>query len=567
MVGSINSNIIYYHPLRQSAPYFDNVGGNSTDEIPDAAPRKSSISDSSMGGSRIGQHVRWNLNDSTSVTGGTPIRRGSSIQSRLNVMGDRNSAHQNPLFLYNNNQSSSLMQNNNTNEADAAGGGFFPRRVSSFNLLYRSGSTETIGKATTSSGSVGGSSSNANATFDLNTLTSPSIVAEHRRKLYHKHRIHAMDMTSSTMMSSPIKPDWRLRDRMKTVGVGLIMSLNVGTDPPDIIKPNPCAVLQCWIDPRPTIGSGSGIITTNLATNTGTTTGMTRAKARELIGERLERQYSKWQLTRTARPLKFRKALDPTVEDVRNMCIRLRREARNERILLHFNGHGVPKPTNHGEIWVFDKNHTEYIPLSVSDLRLWMGKPNIVVLDCSSAGTLVPFFLQSLNGSEQNMTSQQPDIRNNNNDNANGNKNENTNDEGEDENEQDDFAWVHDTILLCPCSENEWLPMHPNYPADIFTSCLTTPIPIALRWFIRQNQYLMNMIHPDSVDRIPGQANDRKTPLGELNWIFTCKFFNSICISFMFFFARLLMLSFKNFCDILTSSVKKKIVVSLFLLW
>lgn len=28
-------------------------------------------------------------------------------------------------------------------------------------------------------------------------------------------------------------------------------------------------------------------------------------------------------------------------------------------------------------------------------------------------------------------------------------------------------------------------------------------------------------LDPELVDRIPGRQNDRKTPLGELNWIFT----------------------------------------------
>lgn len=67
----------------------------------------------------------------------------------------------------------------------------------------------------------------------------------------------------------------------------------------------------------------------------------------------------------------------------------------------------------------------------------------------------------------------------------------------------------------------EILPMHPEYPADIFTSCLTTPIQIALRWFVRRNRHSMGPLNPEAVDAIPGQANDRKTPLGELNWIFT----------------------------------------------
>eukprot|EP00957_Ditylum_brightwellii_P169300 12885422-Ditylum_brightwellii.AAC.1 len=47
-----------------------------------------------------------------------------------------------------------------------------------------------------------------------------------------------------------IYPTWRLKERMKTVGVCLVLALNIGTDPPDIHKPNPCATLQCWLDPK-----------------------------------------------------------------------------------------------------------------------------------------------------------------------------------------------------------------------------------------------------------------------------------------------------------------------------
>ena len=42
---------------------------------------------------------------------------------------------------------------------------------------------------------------------------------------------------------------WRLRDRLKTVAAALVLCLNVGVDPPDIIKPDPCAHLECWLDP------------------------------------------------------------------------------------------------------------------------------------------------------------------------------------------------------------------------------------------------------------------------------------------------------------------------------
>jgi len=34
---------------------------------------------------------------------------------------------------------------------------------------------------------------------------------------------------------------------MKTVSVALVLCLNVGVDPPDVVKINPCARLECWV--------------------------------------------------------------------------------------------------------------------------------------------------------------------------------------------------------------------------------------------------------------------------------------------------------------------------------
>jgi len=35
--------------------------------------------------------------------------------------------------------------------------------------------------------------------------------------------------------------------QMKTVSVALVLCLNVGVDPPDVVKINPCARLECWV--------------------------------------------------------------------------------------------------------------------------------------------------------------------------------------------------------------------------------------------------------------------------------------------------------------------------------
>ena len=61
-------------------------------------------------------------------------------------------------------------------------------------------------------------------------------------------------------------------------------------------------------------------------------------------------------------------------------------------MLFHYNGHGVPRPTGNGEVWVFNKSYTQYIPLSMYDLQTWVGAPCIYVLDCSAAGLLLPSF-------------------------------------------------------------------------------------------------------------------------------------------------------------------------------
>uniref|UniRef100_A0A9J8DG38 Regulatory-associated protein of mTOR n=1 Tax=Cyprinus carpio carpio TaxID=630221 RepID=A0A9J8DG38_CYPCA len=174
--------------------------------------------------------------------------------------------------------------------------------------------------------------------------------------------------------SKALAQSWRMKDRMKTVSVALVLCLNVGVDPPDVVKTSPCAKLECWIDPLST----------------------SPQKALETIGANLQKQYENWQ-PRVA-------AINP--------------------------------------------NH----PLVQMPLP--------------------------------------PSMKN--------------------------------CIQLAACEASELLPMNPDLPADLFTSCLTTPIKIALRWFCMQKgAKLVPGVTLDLIEKIPGRLNDRRTPLGELNWIFT----------------------------------------------
>ncbi|XP_042614058.1 regulatory-associated protein of mTOR isoform X6 [Cyprinus carpio] len=276
--------------------------------------------------------------------------------------------------------------------------------------------------------------------------------------------------------SKALAQSWRMKDRMKTVSVALVLCLNVGVDPPDVVKTSPCARLECWIDPL----------------------SMSPQKALETIGSNLQKQYENWQPR-----ARYKQSLDPTVDEVKKLCTSLRRNAKEERVLFHYNGHGVPRPTVNGEIWVFNKNYTQYIPLSIYDLQTWMGSPSIFVYDCSNAGIIVKSFKQFALQREQEL-------------------------EVAAINPNHPLAQMplppsmKNCIQLAACEANELLPMNPDLPADLFTSCLTTPIKIALRWFCMQKSAkLVPGVTLDLIEKIPGRLNDRRTPLGELNWIFT----------------------------------------------
>ncbi|XP_015670580.1 regulatory-associated protein of mTOR isoform X2 [Protobothrops mucrosquamatus] len=276
--------------------------------------------------------------------------------------------------------------------------------------------------------------------------------------------------------SKSLAQSWRMKDRMKTVSVALVLCLNVGVDPPDVVKTTPCARLECWIDPL----------------------SMGPQKALETIGANLQKQYENWQPR-----ARYKQSLDPTVDEVKKLCTSLRRNAKEERVLFHYNGHGVPRPTVNGEIWVFNKNYTQYIPLSIYDLQTWMGSPSIFVYDCSNAGLIVKSFKQFALQREQEL-------------------------EVAAINPNHPLAQMplppsmKNCIQLAACEATELLPMIPDLPADLFTSCLTTPIKIALRWFCMQKSVrLVPGVTLDLIEKIPGRLNDRRTPLGELNWIFT----------------------------------------------
>ena len=266
--------------------------------------------------------------------------------------------------------------------------------------------------------------------------------------------------------------DWRMKDRLKTVSAALAICLNIGVDPPDVVKTNPTAKLEAWIDPTATTGA--------------------QTKTMEQIGRKLQEQYESLSL-RT----RYKQYLDPSIEETKRFCISLRRNAKDERVLFHYNGHGVPLPTASGELWVFNKNYTQYIPVGIYDLQSWLAGPSLFVYDVSHAGNIVHNFATFAEKHEK---------------------------ENIELKKRDPSAPVQsygDCIQLAACGRTETLPTNPNLPADLFTCCLTTPIDIALRFFVLQNPLPSSIGIDDNKIPVPGRLQDRRSPLGELNWIFT----------------------------------------------
>ena len=101
---------------------------------------------------------------------------------------------------------------------------------------------------------------------------------------------------------------WRHKEKLKTQAAALVLCLNLGVDPPDIIKVSPCARLECWIDPN----------------------SQQATKSIETIAKTLQAQYERWQPR-----AKYKCAADPTVDDVKRLCNHARRTARVRSIVIN----------------------------------------------------------------------------------------------------------------------------------------------------------------------------------------------------------------------------------------
>ncbi|CCW70879.1 unnamed protein product [Phytomonas sp. Hart1] len=239
----------------------------------------------------------------------------------------------------------------------------------------------------------------------------------------------------------------------------LFMYLHTCSGPPDYPRINPCTTLECWIDPLVAQGSRRA-----------------GGSCSEAIAEVLESQYRS--VLREDIPIS--RVVEANIEVASMMLGKARNLTRDGRVLVHYNGHGMPRATDLGEVWVFDSDHTHYVPFNITDISDLIGTPTLYIFDCNAAGAILRHWQKNL------LHEKRP----------------------------------HD-LFICACDAHETLPLNPVLPADMLTSCLTTPLKMVLWWYIGYSHHkmLLPQVTEEMIRNLPGDLSDRRSPRGDLNWV------------------------------------------------
>lgn len=184
----------------------------------------------------------------------------------------------------------------------------------------------------------------------------------------------------------------------------------------------------------------------------------------------------------------YRQCLDPSSEQVQRTCRKLRRDALEDNLVLHYSGHGVPAPSALGELWFFNEAYTEYVPARVVDVASWLGAPRLMIFDCPCSGRAVHELTDHFFTARTDALNQDSSLP---------------------------------IIALGATSAGERLPVSEVFPADVFTACLTRPLEMAVQLSIQKNARENHGYDVHASARIPGTLAERRSPLGELNWVLT----------------------------------------------
>ena len=314
----------------------------------------------------------------------------------------------------------------------------------------------------------------------------------------------------------PLLP-WRLTERRRTLGVCLLVCLNGGVAPPDADYSSSSSTL-CY---APIVSSPP-------------------AAAASTVAERLQSQYERWQPK-----ARYRQLPDPTPAECKKALTGLRRQLSRDRLLLHYCGYGAPRATRAGELWAFNRQLTQYLPVGLREMLGWSHWPLVLVVEAGGAGHVLEQ-VRAWTEQGKSRTAASSDDRDRERDEEDGSDSggrepgraatilsslaaasaPSSSSPSSSSPQPSSAASAPascpapgDVIVLAACGAEQSLALHPLLPADLLTCCLTTPLSIALRHFALQSPLVS--IAPHHLDLIPGSPADRRTPLGELHWIFT----------------------------------------------
>jgi len=206
------------------------------------------------------------------------------------------------------------------------------------------------------------------------------------------------------------------------------------------------------------------------------------------VGRELEQRFMH---LHGSRACAYRQCLDPTSEQVQRTCLKLRREAGEDNLLLHYSGHGVPAPSTLGELWFFNESYTEYVPARVVDVAQWLGAPRLMIFDTACSEHAVGSLKVHFGAAQQQAL---------------------------------ECGGPLPIIALGATSAGERLPVSEVFPADVFTACLTKPLEMAMQLSIQRSARHSNshgLRASEVLSRVPDTLADRRSPLGELNWVLT----------------------------------------------
>ncbi|OLY83863.1 WD repeat-containing protein mip1 [Smittium mucronatum] len=307
--------------------------------------------------------------------------------------------------------------------------------------------------------------------------------------------------------------EWRNQEKTRTSFGIIALCLNIGTDPPDLYRPEDTPIIEAGIDPFKAVDEFAPRSFKEKAYANEDSKGKApKVKSPlERIGNSVQLSYS--EISKTTH---FRAALDPAYEEFKRLISHVRQEIKDDRMLLHYNGHGVPKPSAGGDIWVFNKSFSQYIPLSAIELSTWVGCPALYVWDISNSESVIMAFEAAAE-----IKAKETEILYNKRRQLQLNSKDPENKKFYTKSSTPNFLSLYkNEIHLGATKRFEDLPLNPEVPTDLFTECLTNPIEAALKFHAMRKGGLMKKLF-NAGFKIPGTTRERRTPLGELTWIFT----------------------------------------------